>query len=228
MAINEDPFPPVALINTVSFNLRALIESKKAGKLSPRKVWILKYCLVHVDKLKNEWSAVCTNPSLRRNSVKGIQKGIELHNQFSKGMILSLKGKMNSPGDGFVPLRENATERPNPPRDRFTAPCENIVGRFGECSLRNKVFSSRGKFNPLNDKTIGKVIVPRKKANKPIFPRERAEDRFPRGGYGDMDVLLSKRRFLPKDRITPPNGRFFSPREKIADNFTSSREKVGE
>ena len=39
MTINEDPFPLVALINTTSFNLRALIESKNEGKLSPRKVW---------------------------------------------------------------------------------------------------------------------------------------------------------------------------------------------
>ena len=30
MAIDEDPFSPVALINTANFNLRALIESKKA------------------------------------------------------------------------------------------------------------------------------------------------------------------------------------------------------
>ena len=54
MAIDEDPFPPVASINTISFNLRALIESKKVGKLSPRKVWVPKYCLVHVNKFKNE------------------------------------------------------------------------------------------------------------------------------------------------------------------------------
>ena len=44
MAIDEDPFPPVASINTASFDLGALIESKKVGKLSPRKVWVLKYC----------------------------------------------------------------------------------------------------------------------------------------------------------------------------------------
>ena len=51
MAIEEDPFPPVASINITSFDLKALIESKKAGKLSPRKVWVPK-CLVRVDKLK--------------------------------------------------------------------------------------------------------------------------------------------------------------------------------
>ena len=60
MAIDEDSFPRVASINTQSFDLRALIESKKAGKLFPRKVWVLKYCLVRVDKLKSEWSIVCT------------------------------------------------------------------------------------------------------------------------------------------------------------------------
>ena len=54
MAINEDPFPPVASINTASFNLRALIESKER-KLSPRKVWVPKCCMVLVDKLKKEW-----------------------------------------------------------------------------------------------------------------------------------------------------------------------------
>ena len=73
MAIDEDPFPLMAPINTASFDLRALIESKKVGELAPRKVWVLKYCLVHVDKLNNEWSVVCTDPPSRRNSVKGIQ-----------------------------------------------------------------------------------------------------------------------------------------------------------
>ena len=45
MAIDEDPFPPVAPINTTSFDIKALIESKKAEKLSLRKVWEPKYCL---------------------------------------------------------------------------------------------------------------------------------------------------------------------------------------
>ena len=58
MTIDEDPFSPVASVNTTSFDLRALIESKKAGKLSPRKVWVPKYCLVHVDRLKKEWAVV--------------------------------------------------------------------------------------------------------------------------------------------------------------------------
>ena len=69
MEIDEDPFPLVALINTASFNLRALIESKKEGKLSPRKVWVLKYCLIRVDRLKKEWVTVCMALSLRRNSM---------------------------------------------------------------------------------------------------------------------------------------------------------------
>ena len=55
-----------------------------------------------------------------------------------------------------------------------------------------------------------------------------ADGRFPRGGSRDRVVPLSKRRFLLEDRFTPPKGRFFSSREKIADNFTSLREKVEE
>ena len=70
MTIDEYPFPPVASINITSFDLRALIESNKAEKLFPRKVWVPKYCLVCVDKLKKEWSKVSTNPPLGRNSVK--------------------------------------------------------------------------------------------------------------------------------------------------------------
>ena len=54
LEINEDLFPLLASINNTSFDLRAWIKSKKVGKVSPRKVWVLKYCLVCVDKLKNE------------------------------------------------------------------------------------------------------------------------------------------------------------------------------
>ena len=94
MAIDEDPFPPMASVNTASFDLIGLIESKKAGKLSPGKVWVPKYCLV-LDRLKKEWVAVCTNLPLIINSV-GIQQGIEQHNKFSEKRKLSLKGKTNS------------------------------------------------------------------------------------------------------------------------------------
>ena len=73
MAINRDPFPLMASVNTTRFDLRALIESKKEGKSSPRKVWVPKYCMVRVDRLKKEWAAVCTDPPLWRNSMKGIQ-----------------------------------------------------------------------------------------------------------------------------------------------------------
>ena len=118
---------------------------------------------------------------------------------------------MNSPGDRFVPPKEKVIERPTPPWGRFTAPRENDVGRFRDCFSRNRAFSPRGKFTPPNDKVVGKVTIPRKKANKPVFPRKRAEGRFPRGGSRDRVVPLSKRRFLPKDRITPLKGRFFSP-----------------
>ena len=48
--------------------------------------------------------------------------------------------------------------------------------------LQETVFSLRGKFTPPNDKVVRKVTVPRKKTNKPVFPRERAKGRFPRGG----------------------------------------------
>ena len=75
MAIDEDPFPPVALVNTANFDLRALIESKKMGKLSLGKVHIPKYCLVLVDRQKKEWAVVCTYPQSGRNSVKGTQQG---------------------------------------------------------------------------------------------------------------------------------------------------------
>ena len=54
MEIDKDLFPLVASVNTASFDLRALIESKKVGKLSPGKVWVLKYCLVSVNRLKKE------------------------------------------------------------------------------------------------------------------------------------------------------------------------------
>ena len=64
MAIDEDPFPMTS-INAASFDLRALIESKKAGKLSPRKVWVPKYCLVRVDKLKKRVGC-----NLYRSSIK--------------------------------------------------------------------------------------------------------------------------------------------------------------
>ena len=74
MPIDEDPFPLVASVNTTSLDLRALTESKKKGKLSPRKVWVPKYYLVCVDRLKKEWAAICTDdPPLGRNSVKRIQ-----------------------------------------------------------------------------------------------------------------------------------------------------------
>ena len=95
-------------------------------------------------------------------------------------------------------------------------------------SLRNKAYSPRGKFSLLNDKVVGKVTARRKKANKPIFARERAEGRFLRGKYRDRVVPLSKRRFFLEDRITPPKGRFFPLREKITDHFTSLREKSRE
>ena len=130
MAIDEDPFPHVASINTASFHLRALVESKKAGKPSPGKVWVPKYYLVRVDRLKKELTAVCIDPLSRRNSVKRINRGTNQYNQFSKERKFSPKGKSNSPEDEFVPLREEGVERTTSPWGRFTAPRENDTGRF--------------------------------------------------------------------------------------------------
>ena len=62
MAIDDDHFPLMASVNTTSFDLRALIESKNEGKLSLRKVWVPKFCMVRVDRLKNEWAVGCTDP----------------------------------------------------------------------------------------------------------------------------------------------------------------------
>ena len=105
MAIDEDPFLSVALVNTTSFDLRALIGSKKVGKLSPRNVWVPKYYLVRVDRLKKEWAVICIDPPSRRNSKKGIQQRTVHHNRFSKKTKLSLKGKTNSLEE-FIPHRE--------------------------------------------------------------------------------------------------------------------------
>ena len=109
IAIDEDPFPLVASINTASFDLRALMESNKAKKLSPGKVWVPKYCLVRVTKLKKEWAAICIDPPSRRNSMNGIEQGTYQYNQFSKESKFSPKGK-TIPEDEFVHLRENDAE----------------------------------------------------------------------------------------------------------------------
>ena len=140
MEINEDPFSPVDSVNTTSFDLRALIESKKAGKLTPRKVWVPKYCLVHVDRLKKEWAVVCTDPLSGRNSMKGTHQVTKQHNQFSKKRKLSPKGKMNSLEE-FIPPIELVIEMPTPPWGRFISPGENDAGRCRECSSRKIAFS---------------------------------------------------------------------------------------
>ena len=180
MEIDEDPFPLVASINISSFDLRALIESKKVGKLSPRKVWVPKYWLVRVDRLKKEWVAVCIDPQSRRNSMKGIQQGTKQCNQFSKERKFSPKGKTNSSKDEFVPPREQVVKRPTPLRDRFTALRKNDAGKFKECSSRNIVFSLRGKFTLPNNKVVGKVTSSRELAGKGHVPPVRHV--FPGGG----------------------------------------------
>ena len=161
----------MASINTSSFNLRALIESKEE-KLSPRKVWVPKYCLVCVDRLNKEWVAVCTDP-LSGNSMKGIQQETKQHNQFSKERKLFPRGKMNSPGYRFVPYRKMVIERPTPPWGKFTMPRENDACRFREYSSRNIAFSLRGKFTPPKgrffpprEKIVDNFTTPKKKARE--------------------------------------------------------------
>ena len=127
---------------------------------------------------------------------------------------------MNSLRDGFVPLREkDVVERDTSPWVRSTTPRENDTDKFKECSSRKRAFSPRGKLTPPNDKVVGKVTV---------FSRKRIKNRFPRRGSRDRVVPLRKRIFLLKDRITPPKGRFFSLGEKIVNNLTFPRKKVGE
>ena len=74
-------------------------------------------------------------------------------------MELSPKGKKNSPEEEFVSLRENDAKRATSPWGRFISPRENDIGRLRECS-------SRGKFTLVNDKIVGKVNSPRKKARE--------------------------------------------------------------
>ena len=179
MAIDEDPFPLMTSINTTSFDLRVLIESKKAGKPSPRKVWVPKYCLVHVDRLKKEWATFGTNPPSRRNSVKGIQHRTKQHNRFSKKRKLSPKGKTNSLEE-FIPPKEKVVERSTPPWGRFISPRENDAGMFREYSARKRVVSPRDKFTLLNGKIVGKVNSLRKKVGERHVYYLRLM--FPKGG----------------------------------------------
>ena len=53
--IDEDHIPPMASINIVATDLKAVLNAKNDKRLSPnamiRKVWILKQSLVHRDEL---------------------------------------------------------------------------------------------------------------------------------------------------------------------------------
>ena len=55
MVIDEDSFPPVASINIVAIDLKAVLNAKNDERFSPnarvRKVWISKQYLVHRDEL---------------------------------------------------------------------------------------------------------------------------------------------------------------------------------
>ena len=211
MAIDEDPFPPVPSVNIASFDLRALIESKKARKLSPGKVWVTKYYLVHVDRLKKGWAAVCTDPPSGRNSMKGIQQGTEQQNSFSKKMKLSPKGKTNSPKE-FIPPREKVVESPTPPWGRFISQMDNDAGRFRECSSRKIVFSLRGKFTPLNGKIEGKVNSLRKNTGeRHVYP---LRPMFPKGG----PISLRYRMRFTKDNFTLQKVNSFPQNRRLQTN----------
>ena len=82
--------------------------------------------------------------------------------------------------------------------------------------------SPRGKFPHLNDKILGKVNSRRKKAGeRHVYP---LRPMFPKGGPISPRYIM----MFTRDNFTSPRGRFFSSREKIADNFTSLRNLVGE
>ena len=53
--IDEDPIPPMASINIAAIDLKAVLNAKSDGRLSPnariKKVWIPKHYLVHRDEL---------------------------------------------------------------------------------------------------------------------------------------------------------------------------------
>ena len=61
-----------------------------------------------------------------------------------------------------------------------------------------------------------------------ISPRSRLTASRENDAGGFRKYSSRNRAFSPRDKFTPPKGGFFPPREKIVDNFTSSREKVGE
>ena len=55
MVIGEDTFPPLASINTIAFDLKAVMNSKKVRGISPslriRNVWIPKQYLIYKNDL---------------------------------------------------------------------------------------------------------------------------------------------------------------------------------
>ena len=80
---------------------------------------------------------------------------------------------------------------------------ENDAGRFRECSSRKRVFSSWGKFTPLNGKILGKVNSPRKKAGeRHVYP---LKPMFPKGRL----ISLRYRMKFTKDNFTSLGGSFF-------------------
>ena len=98
----------------------------------------------------------------------------------------------------------------------------NGASRFRECSLRKKAFSLRGKFAPLNGKIVWKVNSLRKKVGKRhVYP---LRPMCPKGG----PISPRYRMKFTSDNFTSSRGRFFSSKEKTANNFTSPRKLAGE
>ena len=88
--------------------------------------------------------------------------------------------------------------------------------------LKKKIFFPMGKFTPLNGKIAGKVNSPRKKTReRHVYP---LKPMFQKCG----PISLRYRMKFTRDNFTSPRGRFFSSKEKIANNFTSPRNLVGE
>ena len=88
--------------------------------------------------------------------------------------------------------------------------------------FKKKGFSLRDKFTSLNGKIARKVNSPRKNiGERHVHPLKLM---FPKGGHISPRYIMK----FTMDNFTSPRGRFFSSKEKIADNFTSSRNLAGE
>ena len=93
MVIEKDLFPPAASINIAATDLRALLNTKKAGRFSPstkiRKVWISKNFLVYMDDLESRRIVFATRERKKNgrypyHSFENLKQEIKMK-KFSKG-----------------------------------------------------------------------------------------------------------------------------------------------